>query len=509
MKSTRIKFKPYQQNQMMMFPPTLDELIPNSHPVRILNQIIDQINLDPILKKYKGKGCSSYHPRLLLKVLIYGYLCNIFSSRKMEAATKENIHFMWLSGMEQPDHNTINRFRTDRLKGVIKDIFSQVVMMMVNSGNIDLQKVYTDGTKIESKSNRYTFVWGNSIKANKERIAKQLEELWQYTQEVAAEELKDTTPTKFNSVEPQEVRNTIEQIDQALKDKPVPAKIKQKIKYAKKNWPDKLEEYKKKEEQLGDRNSYSKTDTDATFMRMKEDHMRNGQLKPAYNVQISTNEQIIVNYSLHQNPTDTKTLKPHLELFEKQYGFMPHEITTDAGYGSEENYEFLDQNHVDAYVKYNYFDKEQHDGGLFKGIFHVDNLLYDKANNCYYCPMGQKMTYIGIKAETTEAGYPKTLSRYQAQNCSGCTIRTKCHKGKNNRIIEVSLRFIELRAKAKERLQSERGKFHRSKRPIDVEPVFGMIKQNMGFRRFLLKGLDKVSIEFGLLAMAHNIKKIA
>jgi transposase len=509
MKRLKIKFKPYHQNQIMVFPPTFDELIDKNHPVRVVNRVIDEIDLDPLLEKYKGGGSSSYHPRMLLKVLVYGYLCNIYSSRKIESAIKENIYFMWLSAMEQPDHNTINRFRSDRLKGVIKKVFSQVVMLMVNSGHVDLQKIYTDGTKIESVANRYTFVWGRAIKTNKQRIARQLEELWDYTQKIAAEELKDTAPTRFDSVDPEQVRKTINEIDQALKDKPVSPKIKQKVKYAKKNWPDKLDQYKQQEAIMGERNSYSKTDPDATFMRMKEDHMLNGQLKPGYNVQISTNDQIITHYSIHQNPTDTKTLKPHLESFEEEYGLLPKEITADAGYGSEENYEYLDQHHVEAYVKYSYFDKEQRGKEKAKPPFHTDNLYYNPSENCYYCPMGQKMTFIGTKTETTEAGYQKTVSRYRAQNCNGCPLKGACHKSKNNRMIEVSHRLNELKSRAKERLMSERGKIHRSKRPVDVEPVFGIIKQNKGFRRFYLRGLNKVSIEFGLLAVAHNLKKWA
>jgi transposase len=509
MKSSRIKFKPYHQNQLMVFPPTFDEMIEQGHPVRVVNKIIDEIDLDPILRKYKGGGCTSYHPRMLLKVLVYGYLCNTYSSRKLEAATKENIHFMWLSGMVQPDHNTINRFRTDRLNGVIKKVFTQVVLMMAKSGHVDLQKVYTDGTKIEANANRYTFVWGKAIKTSKERIAKQLEELWQYTQQIAKEELKDTEPTRYKSLDPEEVRKTVEQIDEALKDAPASPKVKQKVKYAKKNWPDKLKEYQEKEELLGKRNSYSKTDPDATFMRMKEDHMLNGQLKPGYNAQISTNNQIIITYTIHQNPTDTLTLKPHLETYKQELGFMPEELTADAGYGSEENYAFMEENAMEAYVKYNYFDQEQQNGGQSKGIFHVDNLYYNKERNCYYCPMGQAMTFIGTKEDITESGYKRTLSRYQAQNCTNCPLRGKCHKAKGNRIIEVSHRLNELRAKARELLLSDKGKAHRKQRPVDVEPVFGILKQNKGFRRFMLRGIDKVSIEFGLLALAHNLKKMA
>lgn len=509
MKDSRIKFKPYQQHQLMALPPTFEELIPSDHPVRIVNHIIDDINLDPLMKKYKALGCSSYHPRLMMKILVYGYLCNVYSSRKMESAVKENIFFMWLAGMEQPDHNTINRFRTNRLKDVIKKIFSEIVLLMAESGHVDLQKAYTDGTKIEANANRYTFVWGKRIKTNRERISKQLDELWAYTQEIAADELKDTTPTGYDKTDPEEVRKTVEQIDRALQDKPVDKKIKQKIGYAKKNWPDKLQQYKEQEDILKNRNSYSKTDTDATFMRMKEDHMKNGQLKPAYNTQISTSGQIITNYSIHQNPTDTKTLKPHLEQYKHQYGFMPRELTTDAGYGSEENYDYLEQENIEAYVKYNYFDKEQHEKENAKPPFHLDNLYYNKEQDCYYCPMGQQMRCIGTIVEETETGYKKVLSRYQAQNCIACPIRGMCHKGERNRIIEVSHRLKELKAKARELLLSETGIAHRSQRPVDVEPVFGMIKYNRGFKRFMLRGMEKVSIEFGLVAIAHNLKKLA
>jgi transposase len=509
MKTRRVKFKPYHQNQGMLLPPSFDELIPEHHPVRVVSQIIDQINLDPIIRKYKTGGCSSYHPRMLLKVLVYGYLSNIYSSRKLEAAVKENIFFIWLAGMEQPDHNTINRFRTDRLKGMIKKVFSQVVVLMASQGHLDLQKVYTDGTKIEANANRYTFVWGKNIKAQKERIIRQLEELWQYTQQVAQEELKDVEPIQFDQMDPEEVRRTIQQIDQALKDKPVPPKIKQKVRNAKKDWPDRFDKYQQQEKTLGDRNSFSKTDPDATFMRLKEDHMNNGQLKPAYNVQISTNNQMIANFSIHQNLADTSTLTSHLESFKQQYGFMPKELTADAGYGSEENYEYLDQHQIEAFVKYNYFYLEQHKGDKAKPAFHVDNLYYNPQQNCFYCPMGQKMAFLENIKKVSLGGYERTVSRYQAQNCKGCPLHGPCHNAAENRIVDVSHRLTELKAKARDRLLSEKGLVHRSQRPIDVEPVFGMIKHNRGFRRFLLKGLDKVTIEFGLLALAHNMKKLA
>lgn len=330
-----------------------------NHPVRTVSDIVDRLDLAGLISNYKPGGTSSYHPRMLLKVLIYGYLCNIYSSRKLEETLSQNVHFMWLSGMSRPDHNTLNRFRSERLRDEIRKIFSQVVLLLESEGHVSLKTAFVDGTKIQSAANRYTFVWGRAIKKSKERIEKQLEELWAYTQQVAAEELKDAAPVEFTAIDAEKVSATIDRIDSALKKKKIPTKVRQKVNYARKNWPSNLEKYAKQEEILQGRNSFSKTDPDATFMRMKEDHMRNGQLKPGYNLQISTHKQFILHYSLHHNPTDTKTLIPHLKSFKENLNTLPGEVVADAGYGSQENYEHLEKQNITGYIKYNYFDRDR------------------------------------------------------------------------------------------------------------------------------------------------------
>jgi len=498
-----VVFKDYSQNQLMLLPPSLEELIKPNHPVRVVNEIINRINADKLIKQYAGGGTSSYHPRMLLKVLIYSYLCNIYSSRKMEDVLKENIHFMWLSAMNRPDHNTLNRFRSDRLKDVLKEIFAQVVKLLVESGHVSLQEVYIDGTKIESRANRYTFVWGNSIKTNKAKMSVQLQQLWDYTQSVAKEELENTEDIDFKKIDTQKVKQTISQIDAALNGKKIDKKVKQKLNYARKCWPENLQKYEQQEKILGKRKSFSKTDPDATFMRMKEDHMKNGQLKPGYNLQISTNNQYIVNYSLHQNPTDTTTLESHVESFKGLYNHLPEAVVADAGYGSEENYTIMQNAEIHAYIKYNYFDKDQRKR---KNTLN-DNLFYDEAKDCYYCPMGQKMSFIGTRKRITENGFKQTLSMYQAINCSGCPLRGQCHKSKENKIMEVNHNLNQLKAQATKLLKSEKGLYYRKRRGVDVEPVFANIKYNKGFKRFLLKGLSKTAIETGLLALAHNFAK--
>lgn len=255
------------------------------------------------------------------------------------------------------------------------------------------------------------------------------------------------------------------------------------------------------------RNSYSKTDTDATFMRMKEDHMKNGQLKPAYNAQVSTENQFITHVSIHQTAGDTTTLSSHLEGFENQYHKQSKEVVADAGYGSEENYELLEKKEITAYVKYNYFHKEQK-RKMKNNPFLVQNLFYNKALDFYVCPMGQRMEKIRDGKRTSRNGYESQVSYYQAKRCQDCPLRNLCHKAEGNRIIQVNHRLNQLKEKARNLLTSEKGLEQRSKRPIEVEAVFGQLKYNNKFNRFTFKGLEKVEMEFLLMALGHNFRKM-
>jgi transposase len=337
-------------------------MIDPNHPVRAVNQVIDSLDIDPLLKKYKGGGSSSYHPRLMLKILVYGYLTNQYSSRKIEQALTQNILFKWLSAMSYPDHNTINRFRSDRLKGVLKEVFSQVVLLLVDNGVITLKEAYLDGTKLEANANRYTFVWGRSIIKSKERIRKQIDELWAYAESVAREEL--------------------------------------------------------------------------------------------------------------------------------------------------ENNEYLEKNKIEAFVKYQYFHKEQSKKWR-TDPYRTENLPYDEKSDSYTCPMGQQMNFIKEKIKITINGFRQIKRLYKAQNCNGCPMRDACNKSKGERVIEINRRLNYYKSIIRERLTSERGIKYRCQRPADVEAVFGIIKGNRNYRKFLLRGLEKVEIEVGILSLAHNLGKLA
>jgi transposase len=501
-------FKPYDQQQILAIPPTLEELIPKVHPVRTVNEILNKLNIEPLLKAYHIKGSSSYHPQLLLKVLVYGYVTNIYSSRKLAAACKESVLFMWLSSMSYPDHNTINRFRGVRLKHALRSVFEDVVKLLAAEGLLSIEEVNTDGTKIEANANKYTFVWKKSIQSNKDKMNKQLTEIWDYAQHIAGQEDKMPEGPDFSEISSDKVNATIEQLNEKLAGKEnIDKKVRAKLGYITRNFPTNLARYEWQEAILGSRNSYSKTDTDATFMRMKEDHMLNGQLKPGYNVQISTSNQFIVNYTIHHNPTDTTTLGAHLAQHEASFGAPPKTLIADGGYGSEENYTLLEQKGITPFVKYGMFDNEQKENYGDKYPFAADKLFYNQEKDCYICPIGQQMNYIGNKTKKSSTGFEQTVKQYQAQNCGNCPMNGACHKTKGNRIIQVNEQLNLQKKRAYELLNSEEGIRRRKKRCYDVEPVFANIKQNHGFRRFMLRGKEKVEIEWGLLAIAQNIRK--
>ena len=503
---SKVSFKSLPLLSPEFFPENIFDRIAENHPVRLVSAVVDALDINTLLKIYKGGGCSAYHPRMMIKVLFYAYLSNTYSCRKIAKALTENIHFMYISGNSTPDFRTINDFRGKILKEHIKNLFAEIVKMLVEMGYISLDVQYIDGTKIEAKSNKYTFVWRGSVEKYKDKLEAKIStilldiesNIQSDNQEINKEEL----PKKISS---EELKEKLSELNKKLKT-PTKKQAKELQKLQEEHLP-KLEKYETDLHILGDRNSYSKTDQDATFMRMKDDHMQNGQLKPAYNPQISTENQFITHVSIHQKPNDTTTLETHLKGFENAHHKQSKEIVADAGYGSEENYEMLEGKGITAYVKYNYFHKEQKKKTK-NNPFLTQNLFYNQEQDFYVCPMGQRMENIGTGKRVSSNGYESQVTYYQAKNCEGCPLRGFCHQSKTNRKIEINYRLNELKNQAKELLMSEKGLKHRSKRPVEVEAVFGQLKSNNKFNRFTFKGLEKVEMEFLLMAIGHNFRKM-
>ncbi len=495
-------FKQYNQGQTELFPQRLDDYIGENDPVRLVNQVVDELDLTTLIQSYKGGGTSSFCPRMMTKVLFYAYMRNIYSCRKIEAALSENVHFLWLSGKQFPDFRTINDFRSKRLRNQINVIFSKVVIMLVELGYVSLDVQYIDGTKIEAASNRYTFVWRKSVEKNKLKLESKIRNIIKQIEKGIQEDNRaaDETPTPINS---NELKEKIRELNADQKrSREEEKQIKELTKHQ-----SKLREYEQHLDTLGPRNSYSKTDPDATFMRMKEDHMGNGQLKPAYNVQISTENQFITNFGIYQSPGDTSTFNDYLDSFEEKYDRQSTEVVADSGYGSEQNYDYMEAKGIDNYVKFSYFHREQ-TKSFKNNPFLQDNLFYNPEGNFYICPMGQKLEFVGQYQRTSDRGYRSEFSVYQAKRCEGCPLKGSCHKAQGNRRIEVNHNLQRHKNIARANLTSEKGLMHRSRRLIEPEAVFGQIKSNRRFNRFRLKGLEGVAVEFGLLSIALNLSKM-
>ena len=510
---TKIHFRPYNPNQTVLFPPRIDEDIAEHDPVRMVDALVESLNLESFRKLYKESGRSPYHPRMMLKVVLYAYMNNVYSCRKIEKLLHRDIHYIWLAGYEKPDFITINRFR-NRVKNEIGHIFTLLVLILVEKGFVTLEVEYLDGTKIESKANKYTFVWRKSVERNREKLLEKIRVLLQQINEQMAQDKAADVDTL--ELTPQTLCEISKEFKEALGSAPEAKTKEEKAAQRGKNkmfkelerHGEKLAEYNSRLEQMEGRNSISKTDPSATFMRMKEDAMCNGQTKPGYNLQISSENQFITDFALFPNPTDTLTFIPFLGSFPGRYGRFPKRVVADSGYGSEENYRFMDEAGIEGFVKYNRFHLE-HRPRYKPDTFHPDSLYYNEEGDYYICPMGQRMSRTGTVQTRTEGGYISQSACYRAIRCKGCPLRCLCYKAKaNQRTIRVNHRLNAYKRKACELLTSEEGIKERGRRCIEPEAVFGQMKSNMAYRRFRHMGKDKVVMDFTFFAIAFNIKKL-
>ena len=502
----KLAIKSDNRKQDLLLPPSLDELVPENHMVRVVDAVIDRLDISDILSTYRGGGNSAFNPKMMLKVLVFAYLSNVYSSRRIEELLKRDIYFMWLSGMKRPDFRTINHYRGKRLREGFDSVFTQVVQLLHEEGFVSLKVQYIDGTKIESVANKYTFVWRGSVEKYDSKLKAKTEALLNQIEHNHAIE-NEENPVG-GELTADEVTERVERIKAKVDAKNLSKEERKALKEMEKDAVPRMKRYKEQLATMGTRNSYSKTDPDATFMRMKEDAMLNGQLKPGYNVQMSTENQFITNFGIYQRPTDTLTMIGYLESFRSRYGIQSREIVADSGYGSEENYEYMFSTGMVPYVKYNMFHVEQR-RKYRNDPFRVSNLFYNPQEDFYVCLMGQRMRFIRQEKRHTASGYQQTVSIYRALRCEGCPLRGQCHKSKRNRQIEVNHTLDDYKARARELLTSEQGLKHRSSRPVEPEAVFGQIKECGKFRRLRLKGLTGAKIEFGLKALVHNLRKLA
>ena len=514
---TQEDYKIFDGEYQVSLPINTAVMIPKDDPVRILDAIFERMRWNIYDACYSRNGRNEYPPRILTKLLVYGYARHIYSSREIERACRENINFMYLlEGYKAPDHNTIARFRSKIFPQVKDPLMKELVEILYEMGEIDLRNVFIDGTKIEANAGRYTFVWKKRVLKDRERVQEKIrKELPGMLEGIGVKYHTPEAPEAHHLKKLRKklgVRRKQEQIEfvhGAGKRKSKLQKVWEKVN----EWLEKLKRYAQDEHICGQRNSYSKTDHDATFMRMKEDHMRNGQLKPGYNVNVATASEYIIGSYVSADRTDTKTLIP----FAKQLSCYPIErFIVDAGYESEENYCYFEQPWISAKLLVKPANHEQKKHKKYKtDISRRENMAYDVQTDTYTCANGKHLVFDHIRKTKSSAGVPLETTVYKCSQCQCCPLKDKCIKGNSKTPLEqrskalyVSKRFAQQREKMEIMVNTSLGKILRVNRSIQAEGSFAMTKEDMNFRRFLLRGSVKVDAEWAILTMAYNILKL-
>ena len=500
-------------------PLDVEILIPADDPVRLLSAFVEGMELSDLYQTYGRIKKNQATPRQLFKIIVYASMNRIYSSRDIETACRRDINFMYLlEGKPAPDHATFARFISLHFAQCSKKTLAEVSKLLYSLGEISGKSIFIDGTKIESAANKYTFVWKKAVTKNQ---AKLFDKILVFVEE--CENLYGFRIAYNGKVSLRTLKRLRKRLCRIMQEEGivfVHGTGRRKTRLQKsletlKTYIAKLKEYNKKLYVCGDRNSYSKTDPDATFMRMKEDAMLNGQLKPAYNLQHGVDSEYITWLDISSRPTDTRTLIPFLKDMELYLPFKYQEIVADAGYESEENYLFLEENGQLAYIKPQNYEISK-TRKYRQDIGRMENMKYDEKADCYYCKNGQVLTVQYEKREKTASGYRRTVTVYRSSGCSECPFKTDCIKGNNcktpmedrQKVLYVSKKMKEKRQETIKRITSDYGTQLRMNRSIQAEGSFANIKEDMEFRRYLYRGKANVTAQSILLAIGYNINKL-
>ena len=490
----------------MILPLNVETAIPEDESVRTLKRMAERIDYTKLSGAYMRGNPREATPRQMFLLVVLGYMLGLYSTRRIEAACRCDIRFMWiLGGKPAPDHTRISRF-LQRISGeILEDLFYQVVHLLHEDGEIEYEHLFVDGTKIEANANRYTFVWRKRVEKGLAKLAAQQEKLTAELGTRYAFELG-------NAKEPEEMLSRLQKLSHERGILFVHGAGKRKTELqrdieALEAFLKKSREYAEQMEILGGRNSYSKTDHSATFMRMKDDHMQNGQLKPGYNVQLGIEAEYIVGVDVSSDLNDTHALLPLVKRMEEKGGIKHQDVTTDAGYETEETYSGMAEREQTAYIKPQNYERNKK-RSFRQNAYLWENMPYDQEKNCFTCPAGKGLRFIGEKKRKTKTGFEQTVSAYQAEGCTGCPYKEHCTKAKENRVIQVNWAFEAARTASRERITSEQGILLRINRRIQSEGAFGVLKEDRHFRRLRRRGQQGVFAEILLYAIAFDIEKL-
>ena len=486
----------------------MEIVIPQDDPARLLSAQLEELDYRELYRAYSSQGRkSAAEPRIIFEVLVYGYMCGIYSTRKLEEACRKRVDFMWLlQGEPVPDYSTFSRFRTGRTKEAVEGLFYQFVRRLEEMGETEHDEVFIDGTKLESRANRYTFVWR---KTTEKHLAKVKEAV---RQEFVFRCIPGNVTLKKLRALVESEKASCEKAGTAFvygtgRRKPPEQRAYEKLRALLEKW----EDYEKKLFVMGNnRNSYAKTDPDATFMHMKEDHMRNGQLKPGYNVQLAVNSEYITGAATFSNRTDSGTLRPFLRRMEQYHGKSYRDVVADAGYESLDNYLYLEESGQTSFIKPVSYETQK--TKKFKQqIGRRENMRYDQQEDCYLCEAGRKLVFRRESTFLDRQGYYRTTSFYRCEDCTGCPYRTAYCKAKDDgkaKELQIKPDLLRLSDRSRQNIKSERGILLRVNRSIQAEGAFGVLKSDRKFKRFLTRGRTNISTELYLLCLGYDLSKL-
>lgn len=505
----------YYNPKQTRIPVQIAEKLDICDPVLVFDGIMEEIAIWQYLKpeEYKPIGRPGYNRVNKLKTVLFGFMDKGYISlRELEDNCKVNLRYMYLMDGETPSYKAFGDFINEELTESVEDIFKAVIAYIREKEGVDMQHLYIDGSKYEANANKYTFVWKKGTEKSRyrlyEKITKQLNEI---NDELTGLGVQIETNTEYTPEYLEEITVRYMQLVCVDPSSFVHGKGRHKTPEQRhcerlSYYTAKLREYVEKINTCGpDRNSYSKTDPDATFMRMKKDYMGNDQLLPAYNVQIGVADEYIVVVKAMQYRSDMDCFIPLMEEFHRQFGFYPKYPIADAGYGSFNNYLFCQEHGMEKYMKFPMYKKETTDEKYRNDPFRAVNFKTD-ADGDLICPNHKKF-HLAYRKAVKGNQYGRQEEIYECEDCSGCPYADRCKKTEKNRTIRVNQELTEFHEEVLDNLESIHGALLRMNRSIQAEGTFGVIKQDRWYKRIVRRGLDSVQLELYLVSIGHNLYK--
>ena len=505
----------YSNPKQAVLPLLISDYLDICDPVLTFDRFMGEIELEKYLKNipkhYTGR--LRYNPVSMLKTVLFGFMTNGYISlRELEDQCKVNLRFMYLMEHETPSYRTFGYFINEVISDSIEEIFSDINKKIFETEHVDLQHLYIDGSKFEANANKYSWVWKKATEKSRFRLFDKITHIFEeINEELSFAGVKLSINSEYA---PEYIKEAAEkyaevwQLDemQFIYGRGHHKTVQQRHYEKLREYAAKLEEYVEKISICGEgRNSYSKTDHSATFMRIKTDYMGNDQLLPAYNVQIGVADEYIAVVDVNQYRTDMDCFVPLMNRFRDIYGFYPKYPVADAGYGSYNNYIFCEQNGMEKYMKFTMFKKETTDKKYHEDPFRAVNFPIGK-DGIMRCPNG-KAFHFQYRKHVYGNQYGRQEEVYQCEDCSGCTYAERCKKADKNRTVRINHELTAMHQEVIDNLASIHGALLRMNRSIQAEGTFGIMKNDRWYKRIVRRGIKSVQLEVLLVSIGQNLYK--